>query len=76
MSGRDTGGPAFPAPEAGEDLFGQRAAYTGMDLRDYFAARAMNGLVASCTSDQAISPKLVAGWAYEMADAMLKARDA
>lgn len=59
----------------------------GMTLRDYFAAKAMSGLCANpggpfqscdqsgwtlvnCTLDQ------VAGMAYEMADAMLKARQA
>lgn len=40
MSTKDDGGPAFPAPDAGEEHFSQRSAYMGMSLRDYFAAHA------------------------------------
>ena len=40
MTARDDGGPAFPAPDLGELDFGQRGAYPGMTLRDYFAAHA------------------------------------
>ena len=36
----NTGGPAFPAPDLGEHDFGQRGAYWGMTLRDYFMAHA------------------------------------
>ena len=45
----------------------------GMTLRDYFAAKAMQGYL---THEQAAnSPEdVVAGWAYSMADAMLRAR--
>jgi hypothetical protein len=43
----------------------------GMTLRDYFAAKAMQGLM-----DAAMPMPEIAGAAYEMADAMLKARDA
>ena len=58
---KETGGPAFP--------YG--TAYTGMDLRDYFAAKAMQGLLAS----DVYAPKdKFAENAYAMADAMLKAR--
>ena len=39
----DNSGPAFPAPEAGQQHFSDPAAYTGMTLRDYFAAKAMQG---------------------------------
>ena len=44
---------------------------TGMDLRDYFAAKAMQGLLASDVSAPA---NAFAQKAYEMADAMMKAR--
>lgn len=37
---KQDGGPAFPAPDLGEQDFNQRAAYPGMTLRDYFAAKA------------------------------------
>jgi len=57
---KDTGGPAFP--------FG--TAYAGMTLRDYFAAKAMQGLM-----DAAMPMPEIAETAYDMADAMLKARE-
>lgn len=62
-----TGGPAFPR-QPGSD--------TGMTLRDYFAAKAMHGMAGSrryCEAgwDQAG----MASQAYEIADAMLKARE-
>lgn len=46
--------------------------YSGMDLRDYFAAKAMQ----SYWSDENVASdyKTAAAWAYEMADAMMKAR--
>jgi hypothetical protein len=44
----------------------------GMDLRDYFAAKA---LVHIYTQDET-NPDKVAEWAYSIADAMLKAREA
>ena len=56
----NTGGPAFP--------FG--TAYAGMTLRDYFAAKAMQGLM-----DAAMPMPEIAEAAYDMADAMLKARE-
>jgi hypothetical protein len=47
----------------------------GMTLRDYFAAKAMQGMVTD-PSWQGGTCKTVASVAYEMADAMLKAREA
>ena len=58
---KDTGGPAFP-------LFAATG-YTGMTLRDYFATKAMQILMKENYFD--VTAKL----AYEMADAMLKARE-
>ena len=47
-------------------------AYSGMTLRDYFAAKAMQGLLAS----EVNAPlKTFATKAYEMADAMMEARN-
>ena len=68
---KDTGGPAFPCHPGIENPI-----YDGMTLRDYFAAKAMQGLVASDIElgpDQV--PHIVES-AYIMADAMLKARTA
>ena len=41
-----------------------------MTLRDYFAAKALQGLV----NDEIESETRAAEWCYRMADAMLKAR--
>jgi hypothetical protein len=57
--------PAFPlnCTWASED-------YHGMTLRDYFAAKALPFLMAAYEDMDAI-----AGVAYKMADAMMKARE-
>lgn len=73
----NTGGPAFPtAADNGHNMN-----QDGMTLRDYFAAKAMQGLCAredgkgfdfhTFPND----PMRVAHWAYDVADAMLKARE-
>ena len=64
MNEANTGGPAFPCPTIS---IGQ---HQGMTLRDYFAAKAMQGLM-----DAAMPMPEIADAAYEMADAMLKARE-
>lgn len=61
----ETGGPAFPT-ETDFHFF------HGMTLRDYFAAKAMQGVVHRSVVDESMCAK----WAYEMADAMIKAREA
>ena len=70
MSRMYTGEPAFPSTHPhGQD--------EGMTLRDYFAAKAMQGiLVATVTPITVWSQDDVAETAYNMADAMLKARQA
>lgn len=47
----------------------------GMDLRDYFAAQAMQAMIAHPDSDDLKPPSLYAFGAYKMADAMMKARE-
>lgn len=47
----------------------------GMLLRDYFAAQALGGMLAS-TPGRHIFPPSAATEAYEYADAMLRAREA
>jgi len=59
-----TGGPAFPIEKP--------PFHNGMSLRDYFAAKAMQGLVALPEVD--MSHDDYARWAYRQADAMLEAR--
>lgn len=60
----DDGGPAFPSGHG----------CRGMTLRDYFAAQAMQGLIAS--NDEGAGDRLddIPKYAYDIADAMLKAR--
>ncbi|HGF6560326.1 TPA: hypothetical protein ACF2YT_001222 [Providencia alcalifaciens] len=69
-----TGGAAFPASGHPDMQF---VAQEGMNLRDYLAAKAMQGILANPgqldnVNDEAA--KWVARDAYTMADAMLKAR--
>lgn len=52
------------------------AAQTGMTLRDYFAAKAMCGVIAATEPLIKIDESHLAMWSYKMADAMLKAREA
>ena len=48
----------------------------GMTLRDYFAAKAMQGAISGCSSrGEVILYSDLAGLSYEMADAMMKARE-
>jgi len=69
MTERDTGGPAFPDGSTNPWGVPEKA---GMTLRDYFAAKAMLGLL---TSTRISKPDWIANDSYEMADAMLKARE-
>ena len=45
-----------------------------MTLRDYFAAKAMQGFMANKANPMQYLPEDDAKWAYKIADAMLKAR--
>ncbi len=84
MSAYDDGGPAFPREDyQADDAPGQR----GMSLRDYFAAKAMQGYVSGVMAGSLIdahmkaakancqtSDEYTAAKAYDLADAMLEAR--
>ena len=72
MSNTNTGGPAFPVhPSLPAGAYGE-----GMTLRDYFAAKAMNAYWNDPEVLQFLNtPQYVAKWAYEIADAMLWARE-
>lgn len=69
-----TGGAAFPASGHPNMQF---VAQEGMSLRDYLAAKAMNGILANPAQLDNVNDKS-AEWvsrdAYLVADAMLKAR--
>jgi len=62
---------AFPLHNHGTQTLGMH--FTGMTLRDYFAAKAMQGFL---TGDYDLYAHEVVQRAYEMADAMMKAREA
>lgn len=47
---------------------------SGMDLRDYFAAKALQGLLTTVKDEQWL-PQDVAEVCYEVADSMMKARE-
>lgn len=64
------GGPAFPLDINGETI---GATYMGMTLRDYFAAKAMQGFAVDYEKTFP-SIDATAAAAYRWADAMLKAR--
>lgn len=80
--GQRDGGPAFPTFEL-EDRWvegnGRHEEISiptgGMSLRDYFAAKAMQGFYASGKWGVREAAN-VAPWSYEIADAMLRAREA
>jgi hypothetical protein len=88
MSNTNTCGPAFPTARVNingvDEQDGIQAFGAGMTLRDYFAAKAMQAFISAYPC-QAIDRgdggipadhESIAEDAYDMADAMLKAREA
>jgi len=71
MNTKLTGGPAFPVTS---DNYANPDS-TGMTLRDYFAAKAMHGIVSTVPHLKTINPDDAAIEAYEYADAMMKERN-
>jgi hypothetical protein len=71
--------PAFPhtVEYKGSDC-GGIVPHGGMTLRDYFAAKAMQAVITGYATQNKVDSysDYWAGFAYEMADAMLKAREA
>ena len=73
MVNKQTGGPAFPGvDEQGEP-------YTGMTLRDFFAAKAMPAVITDWLNtgnifSDAYIAEVIARDCYIVADAMLEAR--
>jgi hypothetical protein len=70
MSTTKTSGPAFPHPHSIER--------SGMTLRDYFAAKAMQAYITAwaINREHPLFDETTAQSAYMVADAMLKAREA
>ena len=74
MSESKDGGPAFPSTyrDAVGTAYEHQVVLTGMSLRDYFAGQALVGTLAGRS---VLWPcDAAAREAYELADAMLKAR--
>ncbi len=67
MSNKETGGPAFPNTDRHGNV------EEGQTLRDYFAAKAMQGRLADHTVNMSHVER--AEDAYKMADAMLAERE-
>jgi hypothetical protein len=64
----NNGGSAFPVA-VGDDVLSW-----GMTLRDYFAAKAMQGMIGADAHKKSTDQQ-IAAYAYEMADAMLDERE-
>jgi hypothetical protein len=86
MNTKDTGGPAFASgavlkararpSDPGSDFIvtaREEPFNPGMTLRDYFAAKAVQGLLAADT-EWSMGPEMISRLAYDQADAMLEAR--
>lgn len=75
MDNTNTGGPAFPTLMKSGDL---AVAEGGMTLRDYFAAKALPGII-SMTHDEMeeiYGTDEISVAAYQQADAILRTREA
>ena len=68
---KDVGGPAFPLDLTvdGDHRWGY-----GMTLRDYFAAKAMQGLLSRMGNDKMNVHDVLAQRTYQIADARLEER--
>ncbi len=92
MSAHDNGGPAFPVIDASQNTATgettvHQAMHSGISVRDYFAAKALVAVIGTLKDGREIRNamakagvsdplELVARNAYDLADAMLKARQA
>ena len=68
----DLGGPVFPQETHNAD--GSTSLWFGMNVRDYFAAATMQGMLASSWGNP-IDCQSLANDSYRVADAMLAARE-
>ncbi len=86
----ETGGPAFPTiryeeaerNNTGVSAYASCTDTKGLTIRDYFAAKAMQAMLADCEQILRIIERVGDNWkdglvstAYSVADAMLKARN-
>lgn len=76
MSDIKNGGPAFPLANSHIELAGTNWEHAnGLTLRDYFAAKAMQGICAH-PDTWGLGGIALAVKSYEIADEMLRAREA
>ena len=61
--------PAFPNEN------GRVCEYSGLSLLDYFAAKAMQGIIATAIGDGCLNHNPIVKESYEIAIAMLKERE-
>jgi hypothetical protein len=75
MTNPNDGGPAFPRQDERLGEVGLREGSDGMSLRDWFAGRALAGIISADGAQyfDAYTPHAVT--AYKQADAMLAARE-
>jgi len=71
MSEKENGGPAFPHPQGWRR---DPEISDGMSMRDYFAAKAVQGFLASWGVAHELTFAQMASEAYAMADVMLAER--
>jgi hypothetical protein len=77
MEGLNMNIPAFPQADAIKNEFHEKfGTDRGMTLRDYFAAKAMQAIIARADNRFTTTVEFVGGKSYQYADAMLKARQA
>lgn len=68
---KDSGGYAFPVPNDADNN-----GNCGMTLRDYFAGQAMAAIANGCIiASKKLSDEECAEASYQLADAMIKARE-
>ena len=83
---KNTGGPAFPATVNFQPMIEHDGIVrpsgeptelyvAGMTLRDYFAAKAMQGIMSQPEAAIQHCPETLGQWSYSIADAMLAARE-
>ena len=74
MSHINRGGPVFPQPQTYGEWADGSPWFEGMTLRDYFAAKALQGLLHDASSGDG-QWEFEAKAAYKIADAMLREKE-
>jgi len=65
--------PAFP--RTGNEKMMHDHSQDGMTLRDYFAARALQGMVGNSSKVNNKFVEAISYWSFQFADAMMKQRE-